>query len=106
MLGGDKVKIGVGVGGALGGGGAGSGSSSSSSSSSVSTRRRAGGQGVGSGFDRVAAWLLGLADEDVFRKIVGFLQKKGKKVSRAAAMICGNHEVACEARFGQQLVFI
>ena len=35
--------------------------------------RRGEGEGGGGGFDGVAAWLMGLQDEDVFRNIVGFL---------------------------------
>ena len=58
-----RVKVEVGVDGALGGG----------VSSSVRARRRVGGEGVGGGFDGVAAWLMAVPDEEVFRKIVGFL---------------------------------
>ena len=61
------------VGGAHGARG-GRGGGSISSSSSVGTRRRkAGDEGVGGGFDGVAAWLMGLGDDNVFRNIVGFL---------------------------------
>ena len=64
-----KVEVQVGVGGARGaerGRGAGSGEVHR-------TGRRAGGEGAGGGFDDVAAWLMALTNEDVFRNIVGFL---------------------------------
>ncbi len=55
-----KVEIGGASGGCAGG-------------SSRRAGRRGGGEGTGGGFDGVAAWLMGLQDEELFRKIVGFL---------------------------------
>eukprot|EP00903_Cladosiphon_okamuranus_P014959 g13847.t1 len=63
-----KVEVQVSAGGVRGagrGGRAGSGETRRGG-------RRARGEGVGEGFDGVAAWLMA-TDEDVFRKIVGFL---------------------------------
>lgn len=34
---------------------------------------RAGDEGAGGGYDGVPAWLMAIADEDVFRKIVGYV---------------------------------
>lgn len=64
-----QEKIDVRVGGAHGaerGGGAGSGDVRG-------TGRRTRGEGGGGGFAGVAAWLMPVTDEDVFRSIVGFL---------------------------------
>ena len=61
-----QVKVEVTMGGARNAGAGGA------SSSSI-TRRRARSEGVAGGFDGVAAWLMALSEESVFRKIVGFL---------------------------------
>jgi len=58
----EQVKVEIGD---VNGGGGGSAGSSSGAG------RRGG--GVGAGFDGVAAWLMGLQNERVFRNIVGFL---------------------------------
>ena len=70
-----KVEIQVGRACAMqGGGGAGSSRSiGGGSSSDVFSSRRAGGEGVGGGFDGLAAWLMAVTEETVFRNIVGFL---------------------------------
>ena len=52
------------------GGGGGAESVGSNSRCAV---RRAGAEGTSGGFDGVAAWLIGLQDDEVFRNIVGFL---------------------------------
>ena len=59
-----EVKVEVGVGGAHGGG---------AGSSGMCAMKRAGDEGVGSGFDGVAAWLMVVDEANVFRKVLGFL---------------------------------
>lgn len=53
-------------------GGARNAGAGGASSSSIA-RRRARSEGVAEGFDGVAAWLMALSEESVFRKIMGFL---------------------------------
>lgn len=65
------MKVEVTVGGARMGGAGGAESSAAGRGG-----RRATGEGSGGGrggFDSVAAWLMALTDEDVFRNIVSFL---------------------------------
>ena len=62
-----RGQVNVEIGGAHGGGGRGAGSTSRRAGSG------GGGEGSGGGFDGVAAWLVGLQDEQLFHSIVGFL---------------------------------
>eukprot|EP00903_Cladosiphon_okamuranus_P011499 g10830.t1 len=64
-----EVKVEVTMGGALVGGAGGSRSSARGGGG----RRAARGGSSGGGFDGMATWLMALREEDVFRKIVGFL---------------------------------
>ena len=68
----DQVKVEVRMGG--GGGGEQNGEQGWGAGSNARTGRMAGRGGAGRiGFDGLAAWLMAMGDEDVFRKIVGFL---------------------------------
>ena len=67
-----QVKVEVAVGGERSAGGGGAGSSVGGGGGRRASREGSGGGG-GGGFDGVAAWLMALTEEDVFRKVVGFL---------------------------------
>ncbi|CAM9728129.1 unnamed protein product [Scytosiphon promiscuus] len=63
-----QVKVEVTMGGAESGGG---GSSASPGRSDVARERSP--AGSSGGFDGVAAWLMGLTDENIFRRVIGYL---------------------------------
>eukprot|EP00752_Nemacystus_decipiens_P009801 g8749.t1 len=68
-----QVKVEVTMGGVPNGGGGGAAGSSAGDSGGRRAAQEGDGGSGGRGLDGVAAWLIALREEDVFRKIVGFL---------------------------------